>query len=68
MKPKLRKGAIVNVFFPSQPVGGTTRIVADNVSVLQKEYADDFELVAFTTDSHPQLAYETDIDTLLIAA
>ncbi len=63
MKPKRRKVAIVNVFFPPQSVGGATRIVADNIAVLQEEYSEDFELVAFTTDVHHQPAYQMDVYT-----
>lgn len=61
MKQKRKKVAIVNVFFPPQSVGGATRVVADNVAVLQKDYAADFELVIFTTDNYSQPAYEVDV-------
>lgn len=46
-----KKIAIVNVFFPPQAIGGATRVVADNVDVLQARYADRYELVAYTSDA-----------------
>lgn len=51
-KPRKKKIALVNVFFPPQAIGGATRVLADNVDVLQKQYGDDFELVVFTSDDH----------------
>lgn len=45
-----QKIALVNVFFPPQSVGGATRVLVDNFNTLQKKYADDFELVVFTSD------------------
>jgi len=48
---KRRKIALVNVFFPPQSIGGATRVLADNLRVLNRDYADQFELCAFTTDS-----------------
>ena len=62
-KQERKKIAIVNVFFPPQSIGGATRVVADNISVLQKDYADDFELVAFTTDVNYQPPYKMDAYT-----
>ncbi len=46
-----KKIALVNVFFPPQSIGGATRVVADNFDLLQRDYADQFELSVFTTDS-----------------
>lgn len=46
----MKKIAIVNVFFPPQSIGGATRIVADNIDELVKNYNDDFKLVVFTCD------------------
>ena len=45
-----KKIAIVNVFFPPHSVGGATRVVSDNIDILTRDYADEFELVAFTSD------------------
>lgn len=47
-KPKI---AIVNVFFPPHAIGGATRVVVDNISVLQSDYSDKYDLVVFTTDA-----------------
>lgn len=46
-----RKLAIVNVFFPPQEIGGATRVVADQVDILLRDYKDQFELVVFTTEA-----------------
>ncbi|WP_447926364.1 glycosyltransferase [Vreelandella sp. EE27] len=51
VKPKRKKVALVNVFFPPQAVGGATRVVADNFTALQKHHADDIELCVFTGDA-----------------
>lgn len=56
-KPK-KKVAIVNVFFPPQAIGGATRVVTDNIDVLQKQYGEDFELVVFTSDNHCTSPYQ----------
>ncbi|MFZ2725016.1 MAG: glycosyltransferase [Methylococcaceae bacterium] len=48
---KRQKIALVNVFFPPQAIGGATRVIADNFDVLQRDYADQFELTAFTSDA-----------------
>ncbi len=45
-----KKIAIVNVFFPPQSIGGATRVVSDNIDILTRDYHDQFELVAFTSD------------------
>lgn len=48
---KIRKKiALVNVYFPPQTIGGATRVVSDNLDVLRAQYADDYDIVAFTTD------------------
>jgi glycosyltransferase involved in cell wall biosynthesis len=36
--------AVVNVFYPPQAVGGATRVVHDNVTLLKKKYGDDYEI------------------------
>ncbi|WP_438283597.1 glycosyltransferase [Pseudomonas alabamensis] len=46
-KPKV---ALVNVFFPPQSIGGATRVVADNFTVLRKNYAEQLDLCVFTAD------------------
>lgn len=59
-KPKL---AIVNVFFPPQSIGGATRVVADNVQVLEDKYADEFDLVFYTSDEGATPAHELEVYT-----
>jgi glycosyltransferase involved in cell wall biosynthesis len=57
-KPKI---AIVNVFFPHQTIGGATSVVQDNVNVLRRDYSDNYDLVAFTSDAnhrHPPLSFQ----------
>ena len=56
-----KKVAIVNVFFPPNSIGGATRVVADNVEALQRLYADEFEVVAFTTNPDHQENYALDV-------
>jgi glycosyltransferase involved in cell wall biosynthesis len=56
-KSKRKKIAIVNVFFPPQAIGGATRVVTDNVDVLTQKYAEDFELVFFTSDMGQQASH-----------
>ncbi|MGR8933315.1 MAG: glycosyltransferase family 4 protein [Gammaproteobacteria bacterium] len=46
-----KKIALVNVFFPPQSIGGATRVVADNIEVLRRDYHDQIELVAFTSNA-----------------
>lgn len=46
-----KKIALVNVYFPPQSIGGATRVVADNIEVLTRDYNDRFELVAFTSNA-----------------
>lgn len=41
--------AIVNVFYPPQAIGGATRVVHDNVKLLQELHGDDFELDVICT-------------------
>lgn len=55
---KKKKVAIVNVFFPPQAIGGATRVVSDNIDVLQKQHGDDYDLVAFTSDDHCTTPYK----------
>ena len=46
---------IVNVFFPPQAVGGATRVVADNVLDLHRQYRDELEIEVFTAiEGSPQ--------------
>lgn len=46
-----KKIALVNVFFPPQSIGGATRVVEDNFDLLVERYAEDFDLVVFTSDA-----------------
>lgn len=60
-KTKKRKVALVNVFYPPQAIGGATRVVADNVAILQSHYGDEIELVVFTSDERCTTPYQLDI-------
>jgi len=53
-----KKLLIVNVFYPPQSIGGATRIVKDNVDVLQANYSDQYEISIFTTDNGNPNPYE----------
>jgi glycosyltransferase involved in cell wall biosynthesis len=53
-KRQRKKIALVNVFFPPQAIGGATRVVADNVELLNAQYGDEFEVVVFTSDCSQQ--------------
>ncbi len=48
-KPRKKRIAIVNVFYPPQAVGGATRVVYDNVTDILSEFDDAFEIEVFTT-------------------
>lgn len=56
-----KKIAVVNVYFPPQAVGGATRVLADNIDVLQRDHADEYELVAFTTDANERSPHALDV-------
>ena len=60
LKPRTtkKKLLIVNVFYPPQSIGGATRIVKDNVDVLQANYSDEYEISVFTTDDGNPNPYE----------
>ncbi|HFR4111780.1 glycosyltransferase [Enterobacter vonholyi] len=60
-KTKKRKIALVNVFYPPQAIGGATRVVADNVAILQSHYGEEIELVVFTSDERCTTPYQLDI-------
>lgn len=49
---------IVNVFYPPQSIGGATRVVADNVEVLQAEYSNRYEVSVFTSDHDNPTPYQ----------
>lgn len=49
-----KKIALVNVFFAPQEIGGATRVLMDNVRVLQEKYGDRYEVVVFTSDHNFQ--------------
>ena len=53
-----KKIALVNVYFPPQSIGGATRVVADNIDVLQRDYRDQFELCVFTSDAEHKQPYK----------
>jgi len=55
---KKKKIALVNVFFPPQSIGGATRVLSDNFDLLQQQYGDEYELVAFTSDDHCTTPYK----------
>lgn len=57
-RPRKRKLALVNVFFPPQSIGGATRVVADNFSALRKHYADELEVCVFTADAECRTPHE----------
>lgn len=59
-KPKI---AIVNVFFPPQTIGGATRVVTDNVRVLEEQYGDDFDLVFYTSDEGDTPPHQLELST-----
>ncbi|MCB8884120.1 glycosyltransferase [Acidisoma cellulosilytica] len=49
---------VVNVFFPPQAIGGATRVVADNVADLQRNFGKDVEIEVFTSIEGGQIPYE----------
>ncbi len=49
---------IVNVFYPPQSIGGATRVVKDNVDILQEKYGDKYEISIFTTDNDNPIPYQ----------
>lgn len=59
-KPKI---AIVNVFFPPQTIGGATRVVTDNVRVMEEKYGDDFDLVFYTSDEGDTPPHQLELST-----
>ena len=56
-----KKIAIVNVLFPPKALGGATRIVADQVSLLNSLYGDQFDVVVFTSDVEKRPVYELEV-------
>lgn len=58
MTKEKKKIAVVNVFFPPQAIGGATRIVADQVTLMQQIYGDLFDVVVFSTDCFRQPAHK----------
>ena len=53
-----KKILIVNVFCPPQLIGGATRIVKDNIDVLNTNYSREYEISIFTTDNDNPNPYE----------
>lgn len=49
---------IVNVFYPPQAIGGATRVVHDNVRLLQKKYGSDYEIDVICSYEGGTTAYE----------
>jgi tetratricopeptide (TPR) repeat protein len=60
LKPRTtkKKLLIVNVFYPPQSIGGATRVVKDNVDILQANYGNEYEISVFTTDDGNPHPYE----------
>jgi glycosyltransferase involved in cell wall biosynthesis len=59
-RTKHKKIAVVNVFFPPQSIGGATRVVADTVDEILKNYNDEFELCAFTSQVEEAAPHQLD--------
>lgn len=58
---KRQKIVLVNVFFPPQAIGGGTRVVSDNFDILQRDYAEEFEVCVFTSDAEHKSPYRLSI-------
>jgi glycosyltransferase involved in cell wall biosynthesis len=54
---------IVNVFYPPQAIGGATRVVHDNVTILKSIYGDRFEIDVVCTLEGGQIPYEISVYT-----
>lgn len=48
---------VVNVFYPPQAIGGATRVVHDNVQLLQEQYGDQYEIDVVCTLEHGTTPY-----------
>lgn len=57
-RPRKRKLALVNVFFPPQSIGGATRVVADNFLALRKHHADELDVCVFTADAEHRAPHQ----------
>lgn len=55
------KIAVVNIFFPPNTRGGATRIVADECSILNESYGNEFELVVFTANTNSTNYYSLNV-------
>ncbi|GAB4370542.1 MAG: hypothetical protein Kow00121_11330 [Elainellaceae cyanobacterium] len=53
-----KKLLIVNVFYPPQSIGGATRIVRDNVEILQARYGHEYDISVFTSDHDNPTPYQ----------
>ncbi len=60
-KPRRRKVALVNVFFPPQSIGGATRVVADNFNALRKHFSDEVDLCVFTADAECRTPHQLSV-------
>lgn len=58
---KKKKIALVNIFYPPKAMGGATRIVVDEVSVLVDKYGEEFEVVVFTADTESENHYKVSV-------
>jgi tetratricopeptide (TPR) repeat protein len=60
LKPRTskKKLLIVNVFYPPQSIGGATRIVRDNVDIIQEKYGDQYDIYVFTSDDDNPNPYQ----------
>ncbi len=52
--------AIVNVFYPPQAIGGATRVVHDNATLLREKYGDEFEIDVICSYEGGTSAYQID--------
>lgn len=47
-----KKIAFVNVFYPPNSMGGATRVITDQVTLISKKYSEEFEVVVFTANTN----------------
>ncbi|WP_420861695.1 glycosyltransferase [Algirhabdus cladophorae] len=53
-----KKLLVVNVFYPPQSIGGATRVVRDNVTLLKEQYGDEFDIDVLCTLQGGPTPYE----------
>lgn len=61
MKTEKKKIAFVNVLFPPNALGGATRVLVDEISLLQEKYGDKYEIVVFTANFDESNLYKLTI-------